>query len=70
MDEDLMKRSSALEYEKTKEGTIDGDLFCFLKFVSSFVCLLQGYVGLGSDGVKLGGFNVSRALNGKLFFCA
>lgn len=48
---------------------VDGDFFCFLKVVSSYVCLLQGYVGLGSDGVKLGGFNVSRALNDKLFFC-
>jgi hypothetical protein len=37
--------------------------------VSNHVCLLQGYNGLGSDGVKLGGFNVSWALNNKLFFC-
>ncbi len=55
--------------KKTKEGTVDGNLFCYLEFVSSFVCLLQGYVGSGSDGVKLGGFNVSQALNGKLLFC-
>jgi len=44
--------------KKTKEGMVDGNLFCFLKVVISFVCLLEGYGGLGSDGVKLGGFNV------------
>ncbi len=55
--------------KKTKEGIVGGDLFCFLEFVSSFVCLLQGYVGSGSDGVKLGSFNVSWTLNGKLLFC-
>lgn len=54
--------------KKTKEGMVDGDFFYFLKVVSSYVCLLQGYVGLGSDGVKFRGFNVSWALN-KLFFC-
>ncbi len=55
--------------KKTKEEMVYGDFFCFLKVVSSYVCLLQGYVALGSDGVKLRGFNVSRALNDKLFFC-
>jgi len=55
--------------KKTKEGMVDGDFFYFLKVVSSYVCLLQGYVGFGSDGVKLGGFSVSRTLNDKLFFC-
>jgi hypothetical protein len=55
--------------KKTKEGIVDGDLFCYLEFVSSFVCLFQGYIGSGSNCVKLGGFNVSQTLNGKLLFC-
>jgi hypothetical protein len=37
---------------------VDGDLLCFLKVVSSFVCLLQGYGGSRSNDVELGGFNV------------
>ncbi len=56
--------------KKTKERTVDGDLFYFLEVVSSFVCMLQGYVGSKSDGVNLGGFDVSQALNDGLFFCA
>jgi hypothetical protein len=38
-----------MEYEGKKKGTVDGDLFCFLEFVNSFVCLLQKYVGSGSE---------------------
>jgi hypothetical protein len=44
--------------KKTKERTVDGNLFYFLKVVTNFVCLLKGYGGLGNHGVKLGGFNV------------
>ncbi len=55
--------------KKTKERIVDGNLFYFLKVVSSSVCLLQGYAGSTSNGAKLGRFNVSRTLNDKLFFC-
>ncbi len=68
MDENLMKRNIALEYEKDKRK-VCWRRFCFLEVVSSFVYLLQGYVGWGSDGAKLGSFNVSQTLNNKLFFC-
>jgi hypothetical protein len=44
--------------KKTKEGTVDGNLFWFLKVVTRIVCLLEGYGGSGNDGAKLGGFNV------------
>ncbi len=55
--------------KKTKEGMVDGDLFCYLKVVSNFVCLLQGYGRSRSNGVELGGFNVWQLLDGELFFC-
>jgi len=44
--------------KKTKEGTFDGNLFCFLKVVTSFVYLLEGYGGSRNDDAKLGSFNV------------
>jgi hypothetical protein len=58
MDENLMKKNNVPNMKKTKEGTVDGNLLCFLKVVTNVVCLLERYGGLGNDGAKLGGFNV------------
>ncbi len=44
--------------QKIKKGTVDGDLFYFLKVVNNFVYLLQVYGELGSGGVKLGSLKV------------
>lgn len=41
--------------KKTKEETIDDDIFCSLESMSNVVYLLQGYGGLKTNGVALGG---------------
>ncbi len=40
--------------KKTKEETIDDDIFCSLEFMSNVVYFLQGYGGLRTNGVALG----------------
>jgi hypothetical protein len=69
MDEDLMKKGIMLEMgKKTKEITIDENLFCFLEVVCSIVCLLQGCDRSWSDGVELDVL-MCDSYNGGLFFC-
>jgi len=41
MDENLMKKNNVPNMKKTKEGTVDGNLLCFLKVVTNVVCLLE-----------------------------
>jgi hypothetical protein len=46
------------------------DPFCFLvEVVSSVVCQLQGYGGLGTNGPGLGGSICDSYWNHNLFFC-
>ncbi len=41
--------------KKTKEKTINDGIFCSLESVNNVVYLLQGYGGLRTNGVALGG---------------
>jgi hypothetical protein len=55
--------------KETKEGTIDEDLFYFLKGVYNVICLLQGCDRSWSGGPKLGVL-MCDGYNGELFSSA
>jgi hypothetical protein len=52
--------------KKTKEETIDDDIFCSLESTSNVVYLLQGYGGLKTNGVALGDLILRQLLKQRI----